>query len=107
MFFSNTQTNKTALPESIDSLKSNVQTGVQDWFTGSPAGQTVNNWQNTAQQYGQNMNDWFNQTSLGQNVNQVNSVYDQQMQELQQDERTKGASELTSLYENYFKLLGL
>ena len=107
MFFNNPQNDKRQLPENIEQVRSNLQAGVQDWFSNSPTGQKMENWQNTAQQYGQQVNDWFNQTSLGQNVNQVNSVYDQQIQQLEQDERTKGASDLTSLYKNYFKLLGL
>ncbi len=107
MFFSNQQAEKRQLPEQIEQLRSNVQSGVQDWFSNSPTGQKVESWQNAAQQYGQNMNDRFNQTSLGQNVNQMNNVYDQRLQQLQQDEQNINAAELTAMYDSVLKQLGL
>lgn len=103
MFFSNPQAEEKQLLESVG----NMQAGMQNWFSGTPVGQTVNNWQNTAQQYQQGMNDWFNQTPAGQSVNQVNTVYDQRLQQLQQDEQTKNAAQLTSMYDSVMKQLGL
>ena len=103
MFFSNPQAEERQLPEAVR----NMQTGVQNWFSGTPAGQTVSNWQNTAQQYGQQANDWFNQTSLGQNMNQMNNVYDLRLQGLQQDEQTRKNAELTAIYDTVMKQLGL
>lgn len=107
MFFNNPQADNRQLPESMENLRTNLQTGVQDWFSGTPAGNSVGNWQNTAQQYGQNLNDWFNQTSLGQNVNQINSVYDQRMQQLAGDEQAREAEKRATMYDSLLKQLGL
>lgn len=103
MFFGNPETEDRQLPETVGS----IQTGVQNWFTGTPVGQTLNSWQNTAQQYQQNMNDWFNQTPAGQSINQINSVYDQRLQQLQQDEQIRNAANLTAMYDSVLKQLGL
>lgn len=99
----NQQAQKKELPETVQSL----QTGMQNWFSGTPAGQTVNDWQNTAQQYGQNANDWFNTTSMGQSLNDFNGTYEQRLKQLQDDEKTKNAAELTAFYDSAFKQLGL
>ena len=103
MFFGNSKTENRQLPETV----SNMQTDVQNWFTGTPVGQTVNSWQNTAQQYQQNMNDWFSQIPIGQDINQVNSVYDQQLQQLHQDEQTRNAANRAAQYDRFLKQLGL
>lgn len=107
MFFNNQQADSKQLPEQIEQLRTNVQSGVNDWLANSSTGQKVANWQNSAQQYGQQANDWFNQTGLGQNLNQINDVYDQRLHQLQQDEQNINSAELTAMYDSVLKQLGL
>ena len=85
----------------------NFQTGMQNWFTETPVGQTVNSLKNTAKGYQQNLNDWFSKTQFGQGIDSFNTTYDQRFQQIQNSEQARHTAELAAMYETAIKQLGL
>lgn len=80
---------------------------MQNWFSGTPVGQSVSGLQSNVNQYQQDLNNWFDQTSLGQGVSSFNQLYDQRLKELQDQEQAKYTNDLTALYDSFFQQMGL